>query len=599
MSTSAALSSGRPVELGELLDALAADGLLDAADARRLRHSPRARADTALHPLNQVADWQLLAAVDGRPLDLQRLLAWLAPRAGQAPYHIDPLRIDVAAVTAVMSFAFARRHRILAVECSANEVVIAGAEPFLGAWEADLAHALKRPLRRVLADPRDIDRYTVEFYSLAKSISGASGARTPRGGAAATNFEQLVELGRIADPDANDQHIVSIVDWLLQYAFEQRASDIHIEPRREHANVRFRIDGILHAVYQLPAAVAMAVTSRLKILGRMNVAEKRRPQDGRVKSRTPAGNEIELRLSTLPTAFGEKLVMRIFDPEVLVRSFADLGLADADHERWQAMTGQPHGIVLVTGPTGSGKTTTLYSTLKQLATSEVNVSTIEDPIEMVEPAFNQVQVHHAIGLDFAAGVRSLLRQDPDVIMIGEIRDHETAAMAVQAALTGHLVLSTLHTNDSPSAITRLLELDVPAYLIRATVLGVMAQRLLRLLCPHCKRATTIDDEVWMRLVEPWKAKKPERVYAPGGCLECRNTGYAGRQGIYEILPIDATLQRVIRQDTDTEELRRIGMRGGMQTLRLAGARRIAAGLTSLEEVLRVTPQESAHREGSA
>jgi len=599
MSTSMALSSGKPIDLGDLMDALAGEGLLDAADARRLRYSPRTRSGVTLHPVNQIAEWALVAPIDGRPLDLERVLAWTAQRSGQSLYHIDPLRIDVSAVTSVMSFAFARRHRILAVECRDDEVVIAGAEPLVDAWEADLARTLKRPLRRVFADPEDIDRYMVEFYSLAKSVSGAREMRGAQPGAGFANFEQLVELGKIKDPDANDQHIVSIVDWLLQYAFDQRASDIHIEPRREHANVRFRIDGILHAVYQLPASVAMAVISRLKILGRMNLAEKRRPQDGRVKSRTPAGGEIELRLSTLPTAFGEKLVMRIFDPEVLVRSFADLGLADEDYARWNAMTSQPHGIVLVTGPTGSGKTTTLYSTLKQLATSEVNVCTIEDPIEMVEPVFNQVQVQHGIGLDFASGVRALLRQDPDVIMIGEIRDHETAEMAVQAALTGHLVLSTLHTNDSPSAITRLLELDVPAYLIRATVLGVMAQRLLRLLCPRCKQEATIDDDAWNRLVAPWKAKKPATVYAPVGCLECRNTGYAGRQGIYEILPVDAAVQSVVRDDADSEELRRIGMRGGMKTLRLAGARKIAAGLTSLEEVLRVAPHEGGRQDGAS
>jgi general secretion pathway protein E len=597
MSERKALSPGKPIDQSELVDALAADGLIGEADARRLRYAPRARDGVTLHPVNFVAEQQLTGPSGGPPLALERLLGWLAARTGQPLYHIDPLRIDAAAVTAVMSFAFAKRHRILAVENRPDEVVIAGAEPLVNTWEADLAKTLNRPLRRVIADPAEIERYTVEFYSLARSVSGASGARGVQTSAGIANFEQLMELGRLKDPDANDQHIVNIVDWLLQYAFDQRASDIHLEPRRELANVRFRIDGILHSVYQLPMPVAMAVTSRLKILGRMNLAEKRRPQDGRVKSRTPAGSEVELRLSTLPTAFGEKMVMRIFDPEVLVRSFADLGLAEEDYARWCGMIDQPHGIVLVTGPTGSGKTTTLYSTLKQLATPDVNVCTIEDPIEMVEPAFNQVQVQHGIGLDFASGVRALLRQDPDVIMIGEIRDHETAEMAVQAALTGHLVLSTLHTNDSPSAITRLLELGVPAYLIRATVLGVMAQRLLRLLCPHCKTPTTIDPEVWNRLVAPWKARPPATVYAATGCLECRNTGYTGRQGIYEILRVDSTLARSVRDNCDTEELRAIGMRAGMQTLRLAGARKIAAGITTLEEVLRVAPPE-AMREGT-
>jgi general secretion pathway protein E len=417
----------------------------------------------------------------------------------------------------------------------------------------------------------------------------ASGLSAPRG--VTGNLEQLVELNALKDPDANDQHIVSIVDWLLQYAFESRASDIHLEPRRDQSNVRFRIDGVMQQVYQLPAAVAMAVTSRLKILGRMDLAEKRRPQDGRLKTRSPRGNEIELRLSTLPTAFGEKMVMRIFYPEVVVRGFHELGLADEDLAIWSEMIEKPHGIVLVTGPTGSGKTTTLYSTLKLLATPDVNISTIEDPIEMVEPSFNQVQVHHAIGLDFASGVRALLRQDPDIIMIGEIRDRETAEMAVQAALTGHLVLSTLHTNDAPSAVTRLLELDIPAYLIRATLLGVMAQRLLRVLCPHCKQPAQLDEDAWTRLVSPWKARTPTVTYRPVGCQECRNTGFIGRQGIYEILRLDDTVRAAIREDSDSTDLRRVAIRAGMKTLRLGGARRIAAGLTSLEEVMRVAPLE--------
>jgi len=522
---------------------------------------------------------------------MEALLGWLAQRTGQAPYHIDPLRVDAASVTGVMSFAFAKRHRILAVESRPDELVVATAEPFVDGWVADLEKIVRRPIRRVLADPAEIERLTVEFYSLARTVSGATGQRSA--GANLANFEQLVELGKLKDPDANDQHIVSIVDWLLQYAFESRASDIHLEPRRDQCNVRFRIDGVLQPVYHLPAGVAIAVISRLKILGRMDLAEKRRPQDGRVKTRAPGGGEIELRLSTLPTAFGEKMVMRIFDPEVLVRSFRDLGLADEDLAAWNGMIEQPHGIVLVTGPTGSGKTTTLYSTLKLIATPEVNVSTIEDPIEMVEPTFNQVQVQHAIGLDFASGVRSLLRQDPDIIMIGEIRDRETAEMAVQAALTGHLVLSTLHTNDAPSAVTRLLELDIPAYLLRATLLGVMAQRLVRVLCTHCKAESTIEEDTWNRLVAPWKAKAPSRIYRNVGCLECRNTGFSGRQGIYEILRMDDALRGVVREGSDPVELKRIAIRNGMKTLRLGGARKIAAGLTTLEEVLAAAPMESA------
>jgi len=380
------------------------------------------------------------------------------------------------------------------------------------------------------------------------------------------------------------------VDWLLQYAFDQRASDIHLEPRREKGKIRFRIDGVLHQVYELPDQVMTAVTSRIKILGRMNVAEKRRPQDGRVKTVTPEGNEIELRLSTLPTAFGEKLVMRIFDPEVLLRSFSDLGLSGDDLQHWEEMTNRPHGIVLVTGPTGSGKTTTLYSTLKQLSTEDVNVSTIEDPIEMVEESFNQSQVQPKIDFDFASGIRTLMRQDPDIIMVGEIRDLDTAEMAIQAALTGHLVLSTLHTNDAPTAITRLLDLGVPAHLIRVTLNGVMAQRLVRTLCHHCKEPVPTQAAEWEPLVRPWKVKSPEQLYKPVGCLECRNTGFLGRQGIYEILPVNESIKPLITADADISALRIQAMKEGMRTLRLSGAQKVGAGLTSVEEVMRVAPE---------
>jgi len=399
----------------------------------------------------------------------------------------------------------------------------------------------------------------------------------------------MLELGQMKSPEANDAHIVNIVDWLLQYAFEQRASDIHIEPRREKGLIRFRIDGVMHHVYELPSIVNAAVTSRLKILGRMDVAEKRRPQDGRVKTLSPDGDEVELRLSTLPTAFGEKMVMRIFDPDVLLRSHEELGLGGEDYRRWSEMTGQPNGIILVTGPTGSGKTTTLYSTLKSLATSAVNVCTIEDPIEMVEPAFNQMQVQHNIDLSFASGVRALLRQDPDIIMVGEIRDLETAEMAIQAALTGHLVISTLHTNDAPTAVTRLLDLGVPSYMIKATVLGIMAQRLVRTLCPHCKTAEDVDVDAWNLLVHPFKAKPPAKVYAPVGCLECRDTGYLGRMGVYELLPMTENVQHSIKDDLSLDDIRKQGFKEGMRSLRLAGAQKVGAGFTTIAEVLRVAP----------
>ena len=574
------------LDLVTLARELNADGRLSAADTARVVKTAVVR----VHPLVFLAEQKLAdTAHPGHTFDMDSLLAWLGEKVDQAVYQIDPLKINVTAVAEVMSRAFAERHRILAVEVNDKEVVIASSEPYIKSWESNLEHVLRKRVRRVLTDPRLIARHTAEFYTMAGSVNRARGADRADAGPGVTNLEQMLELGSMKEPDANDQHIVNIVDWLLQYAFEQRASDIHIEPRRDVGKVRFRIDGVLHSVYELPQQVCAAVTSRIKILGRMDVAEKRRPQDGRLKTRTPEGNEVELRLATLPTAFGEKLVMRIFDPDVLQKTFEQLGLADEDLARWHRMTGQGNGIVLVTGPTGSGKTTTLYSTLRQLATAEVNVCTIEDPIEMVEGAFNQMQVNHSINLDFSSGVRALMRQDPDIIMVGEIRDLETANMAVQAALTGHLVLSTLHTNDSPSSISRLLELGVPAYLIRATVRGVMSQRLVRILCPSCKTLTPLDPAAWRELTQPWEIEAPQQVARPVGCKLCRNTGYMGRQGIYEVLVNSPAVQPHITPQLETAKIRQVAMSEGMHTLRLSGAMRVARGETTIEEVMRVAP----------
>jgi len=582
----------RRLSLPEVVDALIAAGKAPRAEAEAFRQERRYFRGAA-HPLSVIAEQRWKSpAPPHRLLDIDALTEWLAGWVGLPYYHIDPLKVNLAAVTDVMSSAYASRFRILPVEVGATEVTIATAEPWLRGWEEELRPILKKDIRLVIANPEDIARYQVEFYNLAKSVKGAL-ARGDVARSGISNFEQLVELGRGKTAlDANDQHVVLIVDWLWQYAFEQRASDIHVEPRRDLGIVRFRIDGVLHQVYQIPMPVLNAMTSRIKILGRMDVVEKRRPQDGRIKTRAPDGEEIELRLATLPTAFGEKLVMRIFDPEVLVRDFADLGFSAEDAARWQEMTGRPNGIILVTGPTGSGKTTTLYSTLKQLATPEVNVCTLEDPIEMIEPAFNQVQVQPDLGVSFAAGIRALMRQDPDIVMVGEIRDIETADMAIQAALTGHLVLSTLHTNDAPTAVTRLLDLGVPPYLLQSTVLGVMAQRLVRTLCPHCKRAELLgseDEILWRGLVSPWKARKPAQLHRSVGCLECRMTGYLGRVGLYEIMPMTHEIKAMIGAHTDLAALRERAIKAGMQPLRIAGARKVAAGLTTIEEVLKVAP----------
>jgi general secretion pathway protein E len=588
-NTPASRSADRPLTLDALLDDLVTDGLVPAEAAAELA-SNRKFARGAVHPLVVIAEQKWKDPREPRKLlHLEGLTAWLAERVGLPYLHIDPFKIDFAAVTRVMSNAYAERYRILPVAVDNREVVVATCEPHVREWEEQLKQVLRLDIRRVIANPVDIRNYLVEFYNLARSIQGAA-AKEQGAYNDIANFEQLVQLGRSGKLDANDQHIVHICDWLFNYAFEQRASDIHIEPRRDIGNVRFRIDGMLHQVYQIPTPVMAAMTSRIKVLGRMDVVEKRRPQDGRLKTVTPDGEEVELRLSTMPTAFGEKLVMRIFNPENLVKDFRALGFSEEDEQKWNSMIGQPHGIILVTGPTGSGKTTTLYSTLKQLALPEVNVCTVEDPIEMVEPSFNQMQVQSGIGLDFASGIRTLMRQDPDIIMVGEIRDLETAEMAIQAALTGHLVLSTLHTNDAPSAITRLLDIGVPAYLLQSTILGVMAQRLLRTLCPHCRGAQEVDADAWDALVRPWKARRPlQHTYTARGCLECRMTGYMGRVGIYETMLMSRSLKSLLTAEMNLEELRSRACQEGMKPLRLSGALKVAAGLTTIDEVLKSAP----------
>jgi general secretion pathway protein E len=578
----------RRLRVEDILKLMVADGLVTAADADRLARSRTQRFD---HPLELIADqkWRSLQPPRAQ-LTLDTLVEWLATKLGVPYHHIDPLKIDLVAVTNTMSNAYAERYRILPVALVNGELTVATGEPFVRAWADELEKILHlKSIKLVFANPQDIRRFVGEFFTLARSIKKAQ--ETTRGEVSlARNFEQLVELGRQGALDANDQHVVHIVDWLWQYAFEQRASDIHVEPRRDAGIVRFRIDGVLHQVYAIPNPVLLAMTSRIKLLARMEIVERRRPQDGRIKTVSPTGQEIELRISTMPTAFGEKVVMRVFTPEVLIRDFQELGFGGDDYARWDKMIREPNGIILVTGPTGSGKTTTLYSTMKQLATPEVNVCSVEDPIEMIAPEFNQMQVQPAINVDFANGVRTLLRQDPDIIMVGEIRDRDTADMAVQAALTGHLVLSTLHTNDAPSAVTRLLDLGVPPYLISSTLLGVMAQRLIRTLCPHCKApGDPPDEETWRMLTAPFRADLPQETKMPVGCLECRMTGYFGRVGLYEIMTLTPAMRRLVHADGDDAKLREQAYREGMKPLRVSGASKIASGLSTTEEVVKVAP----------
>ncbi len=588
-SAASAKPRGR-LDWRQLLGWLRDDALVSDDDARRVIKRFGAGA-SSLHALVRLGGAGLQR--EGRPLDTEALTEWLAQRVPMSYLRIDPLKVDVGRVAEVMSLQYAELRKVLPVNVAPDAVTVATSEPFDTGWIGEIESHTRRRVKLVLCNPDDIARYTADFYALARSVRQAqkTGETT-----ATASFEQLVELGKTNKQlDANDQGVVQVVDWLWQYAFDQRASDIHLEPRREMGAIRFRIDGLLHTVYQVPLSVMNAMTARIKLLGRMDVVERRRPQDGRIKTKRPdtvagAGDEVEMRLSTLPTAFGEKLVMRVFDPETVVKNVEALGFSAHDGERWAKLIGQAHGIILVTGPTGSGKTTTLYSTLKSLATEAVNVCTIEDPIEMIEPSFNQTQVQAALDMGFAEGLRALMRQDPDIIMVGEIRDLATAEMAIQAALTGHLVFSTLHTNDAASAITRLVDLGVPGYLISATVIGVLAQRLARTLCAACKvRDEDASRQTLDELAKPWRLSGGVRAYKAVGCLACRQTGYRGRVGLYELLVMSDESRRAVHPAQDMTALRRRAVDDGMRPLRLAGMMKVAEGQTTVDEVLRGTP----------
>ena len=576
-----------PLDWRMLVEWLSEDGIISQAEAQRTI-GRLAQVQTAQHALIRLASVSMTRVADGKPLDIETITQWLAGRAGLNYLRIDPLKVDVGKVADTMSAVYAERHKVLPVQVTPLEVVVATSEPFVTDWVSEVERQSRRSVRLVVANPLDIAKFTAEFFALAKSVKAALKSS---GGSNSASFEQLVELGKSNKQlDANDLGVVQVVDWLWQYAFDQRASDIHLEPRRDQGVIRFRIDGVLHPVYQLPMGVHNAMTARIKLLGRMDVVEKRRPQDGRIKTRNPRGDEIEMRLSTLPTAFGEKMVMRIFDPDTTVKNLDALGFSQHDAERWEQLVKRPHGIVLVTGPTGSGKTTTLYSTLKRLATEEVNVNTIEDPIEMIEPAFNQTQVQPMLNFGFPEGLRALMRQDPDILMVGEIRDLQTAEMAVQAALTGHLVFSTLHTNDAPSAISRMMELGVPSYLLSATLLGVLAQRLVRTLCAICRQPDeSAEREALAERVKPWQITGSYRPYKAVGCVDCRMTGFRGRMGLYELLTVTDSFREKMSKEPNMDALRRQAISEGMRPLRLAGALKVAAGLTTIDEILSTTP----------
>lgn len=523
----------------------------------------------------------------GQPLEPVAATAAIAAQLGLPFERIDPLKLDAKFVTGHLSRPFAQRHLMIPVREEGDAVVLATARPFDEEARETARRTMRRETRFVVAMPEDIERVIREFYGFRSSIEGAEKLI-----AAPTidiqNLEQLVRMRGDKEIEASDQHVINAVDYLFRYAFELRASDVHIEPKRELGVIRYRIDGVLHRIYDVPRAVHLAMVSRIKMLARMDIAEKRRPQDGRIKIQQ-GERQVEMRVSSLPVAFGEKLVVRIFDPQTVHGDLGRLGFRGVELETFRRWITEPHGIILVTGPTGSGKSTTLYTALMNVAKEELNCVTIEDPIEMLFEHLNQVAVQPQVGVTFASALRTILRQDPDIIMVGEIRDAETAEYAVQAALTGHLVFSTLHTNDAPTAVPRLIDLRVEPFLLASSLIGVMAQRLVRRVCSHCAvvEPTAADELRRLGALVPAGVEQVE-LRRGEGCVECRGTGYRGRLAIVEMMEITGTVREAIEAGRDIEELRRRAKAGGMRTLRESGMALVLEGETTVDEVLRVT-----------
>ena len=498
---------------------------------------------------------------------------------------IDPLKLDSDVVTRVISRPYAVKHQLVPVDVAGNTLTVATANPFDQEGIDGIRRSKGYDIKMVISTRSDIMKIITEFYGFTYSLIAAQNELASP--IDLGNLEQYVKLKSITELGATDKHIINAVEYLLHYAYSQRASDIHIEPKREYSLVRFRIDGILHPIHKMPKAVHAAFISRIKTLARMDIAEKRRPQDGRIKT-DQDGKEIELRVSTLPVSFGEKVVIRIFDPNILMQEIEDLGFLERELVLFKSFISAPHGLILVTGPTGSGKTTTLYSALKTLATPDVNITTIEEPVEMIYEDFNQTSVQQQIGVTFASSLRTILRQDPDIIMVGEIRDYETAENAIQSSLTGHLVLSTLHTNDASSSITRLVDIGIQPFLINSTLLGVVAQRLVRKVCKNCLEWYHLSADEYRLLGISQNSHHQAKVAVGAGCPQCRGTGYHGRTGIFEILEITDRLRTALEEKSTPVKLKQIARAEGMMTLRENAITILLKGITTVDEVVRVT-----------
>jgi len=554
---------------------------------RRASSGSKTRMENPVTIVDIIASLELNRADDSSKILDEETIFQVLAKVWKIPYKkIDPLKLDLNIVTSTIPHTFAMKHLVLPVEVSDGYMTVATPNPFNMEAMGDIAQVSHLKVKPVVTSKTDIIKLIGEFYGFKRSIMAAEtqfvGPSLDLG-----NLEQFVRLRSSEELLSDDQHIVNAVDHLFSYAFDQRASDIHIEPKRDKSIVRFRIDGALHTVYELPKNVHPAITSRIKTIARLDMAEKRRPQDGRIKLEKE-GIESEIRVSSIPVAFGEKLVMRIMDPDILFQELENLGFTPMDLIRYQQFVNLPHGIILVCGPTGSGKSTTLYSTLRYLSTPDINITTVEDPIEMVYEDFNQIAVQPVIGISFASILRNILRQDPDIIMIGEMRDLETAENAIQAALTGHLVLSTLHTNDAPSSITRLLDLGIPSFLIKACLAGILAQRLVKKICPNCKESFNIDASELATLGLEIEKSGTIELHKGKGCLKCRGTGYFGRIGIHEVLPITESIQDIIDPESDIRKIRESAQKEGMVTLRENAIKKLLDGTTTYQEVLRVT-----------
>lgn len=559
----------------------------------RLRAQRLATSHPASRIINPITNVDIIVSLEltradnpSWPLDEEIIFQTLA-RKWNIPYKkIDPLKLDLNVVTTTIPRTFAMKHLVLPIDITDGDLTVATSNPFNLELIEDLTRVTQMEVNTVVSSKSDIIKSIDEFFGFKRSIALAEDMFTTTG-VDLGNLEQYVKLKSADELPPTDHHIVNAVNHILVYAFDQKASDIHIEPKRNELSVRMRIDGVLHTVYRLPKKVHNAIISRIKALSRLDMAEKRRPQDGRIKT-DKGGEEAEIRVSTVPVAFGEKMVLRLMDPDILFQDLRGLGFTPDDLTRYQKIISMPHGIVLVCGPTGSGKSTTLYSTLKTLSSPEINITTIEDPIEMVNEEFNQIAVQPAVDLTFGSVVRTILRQDPDIIMVGEMRDLETAASAIQAALTGHLVLSTLHTNDAPSVVTRLLDLGTPAFMIQATLVGILAQRLVRVICTYCKEAFEIDTKELLNMGVDVGKKGRITLHEGVGCIRCRNTGYRGRLGIFEVLPYTDSLKELTDANVDIAKITHKAQEEGMINLRENAVKKLLEGITTYQEVLRVT-----------